>query len=146
MHLLLGCVDLLSTTGKMVSDGMLLMQKDPTLGIPTLHKFLGILLEIVAIRLSLGNFWKPNLPGRYSAVIMIPLDNANSQISLEMAIIPLFCVPLPPLFISYERALIFSTWKWIDLRSNIFEKVKKASLMANTSRTLIWSFDSWRDH
>ena len=49
MHLLLGCVDLLSTTGKMVSDGMLLMQKDPTLGIPTLRKFLCILLEIAAI-------------------------------------------------------------------------------------------------
>ena len=49
MHLLLGCVDLLSTTGKMASDGMLLMQKDPTLGIPTLRKFLCILLEIAAI-------------------------------------------------------------------------------------------------
>ena len=64
MHLLLGCVDLLSTTGKMVSDGILLIQKDPTLRIPTLHKCLGILLEIVAIRLGLGNFWKLNLPWR----------------------------------------------------------------------------------
>ena len=63
MHLLLGCVDLLSTIGKMASlDGMLLMQKVPTLGISTLHKCLGILLEIVANRLSLGNFSKPNLP------------------------------------------------------------------------------------
>ena len=62
MHLLLGCVDLLSTTGKMVSDGILLIQKDPTLRIPTLHKCLGIILEIVAIRLGLGNFWKLNLP------------------------------------------------------------------------------------
>ena len=62
MYLLLGCVDLLSPTGKMVSDGMLLMQKDPTLGIPTFHEFLRILLDIVAIRLSLGNFWKSNLP------------------------------------------------------------------------------------
>ena len=62
MHLLLGCVDLLSTKGKMVSDGMLLMQKDPTLGIPTLHKFLGILLEIVAIPLSLGNSGSPICP------------------------------------------------------------------------------------
>ena len=41
MHLLISYVDLLSTTGKMrVSDGMLLMQKDATLEIPTLHKFL----------------------------------------------------------------------------------------------------------
>ena len=62
MHLLLGRVYLFSTTGKMVFDGMLLMQKDLTLGIPTLHIFLRIHLEIVAIRLGLGNFWKSNLP------------------------------------------------------------------------------------
>ena len=62
MHLLIGYVDLLSTTRKMVFDGMLLVQKDPTLGIPTLLRFLGIFLEILAIRSSLGIFWKPNLP------------------------------------------------------------------------------------
>ena len=43
-HLLLSCVDLFSTTVNMVSDGMLLMQKDLTLGIITLNRFLGILL------------------------------------------------------------------------------------------------------
>ena len=62
MYLLLGCMDLLSTTGKMVSDGMLLMEKYRTLGIPTLHKFIEMLSEIVPIYSSLGNFWKPNLP------------------------------------------------------------------------------------
>ena len=40
MHLLISYVDLLSTTGKMqASDGILLMQNDATLEIPTLHKF-----------------------------------------------------------------------------------------------------------
>ena len=55
---------------------------------------------------------------QYSAVIMIPLHIANCQISLEMAAISLFSVTAPP----------------------------PSSLMANNSRTLIWSFDSWRDH
>ena len=62
MHLLLGGVGLFSTTGKMVFDGTLLMQKGPAVGVPSLQKFIGILMEIVAIRLSLGNFGKPNLP------------------------------------------------------------------------------------
>ena len=56
MHMLLGCVDVLSTTGKIVSDDMLMMRADPALGILTLHKFLQILLEIVTICLSFGNF------------------------------------------------------------------------------------------
>ena len=126
MHLLLVCVDLLSTTGKIVFDGMLLMQRDPTLAIPTLHSFLGILLEIVAIYSSLGNMI--NLPGRYSAVSVITLDTANSQVSLEMVIF------------RYERSLILSTWT--DLRLNIFENVKRASLMASNFRALLWRFDS----
>ena len=54
--MLQGCVDVLSTTGKTVSDDMLMMRADPALGILTLHKFLQILLEIVTICLSFGNF------------------------------------------------------------------------------------------
>ena len=131
-HLLLSCVDLFSTTVNMVSDGMLLMQKDPTLGIITLNRFLGILLVFQKRDSSHSlESWKFleaqsaltfNLPSRYSTVSMISLGIVNSQISLEMVIISFY----PPL--------------------NIFENVKRASLMANNSRTLIWRFDPWRVH
>ena len=84
-----------------------------------------------------------NLLDSYSAVIMISLNNSNSKTFLEMASISLFCVP--PIFIRYERSLILLTWKWIDLRFNIFQKVKRASLMASNYRKLIWRFDSCRD-
>ena len=148
MLLLPGYADFLSIRGKIVFDGMLLMQKDPTLGIPILHKFLGILLEIVAIRLSLGNFWKPNVQSARQVLCSNhdPFGQCEfPNLSGNGYHLLVWCIP--PIFIRYERTLILSTWKWIDLRLNTFEKVKRASLMANNSRTtLIWSFDSWRDH
>ena len=69
---------------------------------------------------------KFNLSRRYSVVTMISLVIVNYQISLKMAI-----------FIIYERALILPTWKWTNLKLNIFKNVKRASLMAKNSRTLI---------
>ena len=79
MHLLLGCVDLVSATGKLVPDCVFLMQIDPTLGILTLHKFLGILLEMVTFARVLEISGSPS-------VLMIYLDHVNSQISLEITI------------------------------------------------------------
>ena len=90
MHLLLGCVDLVSATGKLVPDCVFLMQIDPTLGILTLHKFLGILLEVVTFARVL------EISGSPSA-LMIYLDHVNSQISLEITITYSLCLPpFPP--------------------------------------------------
>ena len=84
-------------------------KSDPTLGIPTSYKFLGILLELEYWKFLKAQFALTLiLPCRYSTVIMISMDIVNSQISLEMDIISLFCVA--PIFIWYKMALILLTW------------------------------------
>ena len=69
----------------MVSDGMLLMQKVLKTFGDSSH-----LLQIWKF-LEVQSALKFNLTSRYSAVHMTFSDSSNSQISLEMAIMSLFC-------------------------------------------------------
>ena len=96
--------------------------------------------------MSLGNFWKPHLSDVQSPRQVFwskhdLFEYCKSQISFEMTIISLFCVP-PPIFIRY--ALISLTWKRTNLRLKIFENVNRANLVANNPRAMIWWLEFWR--
>ena len=112
MHLLLDCVNLLSTTGKLYlmacSDA-----KRSNSGNSYFVQISWNTLGDSSIRLSFGNFWKPIWPHDVFGRCRFPnlFRNGYHLLALFITSPPLD----PPIFIIYERVLKLSTWKWNDL-------------------------------